>query len=261
MTSSFERVRFILTEPSHPGNVGSAARAVKTMGFSDLWIAGAQQPDIISDSQAIALASGATDVLTSAGQVTSLKEALAPVTLAFAMTARARDLGPPPLDIREAAQLGRAHLAEHTENRVAIVLGCERAGLNNAQVALCQRVCHIPANPAYSSLNVAQALQLAAWEMRYALIDPDERLPTTPDIRPDPGKAPASAQAVHNLLEHWEQALVAIKFLDPKHPKKLVARMQHLLQRSDLSRDEVDMLRGVCTAMITTARKAGHDIP
>lgn len=261
MTSSFERVRYILTEPSHPGNVGSAARAVKTMGFSDLWIAGAQQPDITQDPQAIALASGASDVLANAGQTDDLKQALGPVTLAFAMTARARDLGPPPLDIREAAELARFHLEEHPDNRIAVVFGCERAGLSNAQVALCHRVCHIPANPAYSSLNVAQALQLAAWEMRYALIDAQDRLPRTPDIRPDPGKAPASAQAIHNLLEHWEQALFAVKFLDPKHPKKLVTRMQHLLQRSELTRDEVDMLRGVCTAMIATARRAGHEIP
>lgn len=258
MTSSFERVRFILTEPSHPGNVGSAARAVKTMGFSDLWLAGAANPAMKDNPQAIALASGAADVLANAGQASDLRVALEPVTLAFAMTARARDLGPPSCDIRQAAQLGRQHLLDNPENRLAIVMGCERAGLTNAQVALCQRVCHIPANPLYSSLNVAQALQLAAWELRYALITPDQRLPQTPDVRPDPGKAPASAKAVHALLEHWEQALIAVKFLDPLHPKKLATRMQHLLQRTDLTRDEVDMLRGLCTAMIATARKAGQ---
>ena len=258
MTSSFERVRFILTEPSHPGNVGSAARAVKTMGFSDLWLAGAANPAMKDDPQAIALASGASDVLINAGQAADLRTALEPVTLAFAMTARARDLGPPSCDIRQAAQLGRQHLLENPENRLAIVMGCERAGLTNAQVALCQRVCHIPANPLYSSLNVAQALQLAAWELRYALVAPSERMPQTPDVRPDPGKAPASAKAVHALLEHWEQALIAVRFLDPLHPKKLVTRMQHLLLRTDLTRDEVDMLRGVCSAMLTTAKKAGQ---
>lgn len=259
MTSSFERVRFILTEPSHPGNVGSAARAVKTMGFSDLWIAAPSTTGIHEDPQAIALASGATDVLEHAGIAPTLAQALEPVTLAFAMTARARDLGPPALDIRQAALMSKEHLMTHPDNRVAIVLGCERSGLSNAQVALCQRVCHIPANPAYSSLNLAQALQLAAWEMRYALIDPEQRLPSTPDMRADPGKLPASAQAVQALLAHWEQALIAVKFLDPRHPKKLVARMQHLLQRSALTRDEVDMFRGVCTSMIKASRQVVQD--
>jgi len=226
------------------------------MGFADLWITGAQRSDLHEDPQAIALASGATDILSRVRQVNDLKAALAPATLAYAMTARPRDLGPPVCDIRQAAQEIRDHLASHPENRVAVVMGCERAGLSNAQVALCHRVCHIPANPEYSSLNVAQALQLAAWEIRYALIDPDQSLPKTPDIKPDPGKALATAEAVHALLEHLEEAMIAVKFLDPLHPKKLVPRTQHLLQRSHLTRDEVDMLRGLCTAMINTARKA-----
>lgn len=254
MTSAFSRVRFVLTEPSHPGNVGSAARAVKNMGFEDLWLAAPQSPDMPQASEAVALASGATDILEKTQIAPQLGQALAPVTLAFALTARARDLGPPPCDIREAAALAAEHL-NHPENRVAMVFGCERAGLTNEQVALCQRVCHIPANPAYSSLNVSQALQLTAWELRYALIDATERLPSTPDMAPDPGKAPATGESIQALFAHWEEALIAVKFLDPAHPKKLVPRMQHLLQRSHLTQDEVDMLRGLCTAMIKTARQ------
>jgi tRNA/rRNA methyltransferase len=254
MTSAFSRVRFILTEPSHPGNVGSAARAVKNMGFEDLWLAAPQTPNMREAPEAVALASGANDVLANAQTTGGLAQALGPVTLAFALTARARDLGPPTCDIREAAMLAREHLRQ-PNNRVAMVFGCERAGLTNEQVALCQRVCHIPANPQYSSLNVSQALQLVAWEMRYALIDESERLPSTPDIAPDPGKAPATAASIQALFEHWEQALIAVQFLDPAHPKKLVPRMQHLLQRSGLTQDEVDMLRGLCTAMLKTAQK------
>lgn len=254
MTSAFSRVRFILTEPSHPGNVGSAARAVKNMGFEDLWLAAPQTPNMREAPEAVALASGANDVLANAQTTAGLAQALGPVTLAFALTARARDLGPPTCDIREAAMLAREHLRQ-PNNRVAMVFGCERAGLTNEQVALCQRVCHIPANPQYSSLNLSQALQLVAWEMRYALIDASERLPSTPDIAPDPGKAPATAASIQALFEHWEQALIAVQFLDPAHPKKLVPRMQHLLQRSGLTQDEVDMLRGLCTAMLKTAQK------
>lgn len=254
MTSAFSRVRFVLTEPSHPGNIGSAARAVKNMGFDDLWLAAPQSPAMSQAPEAIALASGATDILGKAQTAPDLGQALAPITLAFALTARARDLGPPACDIREAAALAREHL-KHPGNRVAMVFGCERAGLTNEQVALCQRVCHIPANPEYSSLNVSQALQLAAWELRYALIEPSERLPSTPDLAPDPGKAPATGDAVQALFEHWERALIAVKFLDPAHPKKLVPRMQHLFQRSHLTQDEVDMLRGLCTAMIRAAQQ------
>jgi tRNA/rRNA methyltransferase len=224
------------------------------MGFEDLWLAAPQIPNMREAPEAVALASGANDVLANAQTTAGLAQALGPVTLAFALTARARDLGPPTCDIREAAMLAREHLRQ-PNNRVAMVFGCERAGLTNEQVALCQRVCHIPANPQYSSLNLSQALQLVAWEMRYTLIDASDRLPSTPDIAPDPGKAPATAASIQALFEHWEQALIAVQFLDPAHPKKLVPRMQHLLQRSGLTQDEVDMLRGLCTAMLKTAQK------
>ena len=207
----------------------------------------------------------------------TLADALAPVTLAFALTARERDLGPPTMDIREAALLAASHLAGHPDTRVAIVAGTERSGLTNAQIALCHRVCHIPANPDYSSLNVAQALQLAAWEVRYALMDPlgpapacavpvvagaisvpgsgaDDGSAVRASI--DPGRRPASSEAVQALITHLEQALEAVKFLDPAHPKKLMPRMRHLFGRCALTQDEVDMWRGVCTAMITTAHRA-----
>ncbi|HTK01340.1 MAG TPA: RNA methyltransferase [Bordetella sp.] len=252
----FPRVRFVMVEPSHPGNVGSAARAIKTMGFTDLALVAPRLEDVTAQPEAVALASGAGDVLAAASVHDTLEAALAPVTLAFALTARVRDLGPPPCDIREAAVLARDHLATPGTGGVAIVLGTERAGLTNAQIAACHRICHIPANPEYSSLNVAQALQLAAWELRYALLSAQggSLLPTTTALAPDPGAAPAPVEAVQALLAHWEEALVAVKFLDPKHPKKLMPRMRHLFSRSALTRDEVDMLRGVCTAMLKAAR-------
>ena len=277
MTLAFDRVRFVMTEPSHPGNVGSAARAIKTMGFMELALVAPRTGEISAQPEAIALASGAADVLDAAILYPTLADALAPVTLAFAMTARERDLGPPTLDIREAARLAASHLAGHPDARVAIVVGTERSGLTNAQIALCHRVCHIPAKTAYSSLNVAQALQLAAWEVRYALLNPSGAvpvaalpvaagLPNAPGagagdgsaIRTssDPGRRPASSEAVQALITHLEQALEAVKFLDPAHPKKLMPRMRHLFGRCALTQDEVDMWRGVCTAMIATAHRA-----
>jgi tRNA/rRNA methyltransferase len=255
---AFSRVRFIMTQPSHPGNVGSAARAIKTMGFAELALVEPRLPDIAAQPEAIALASGAADVLERAPVYATLEEALAPVTLAFALTARVRDLGPPPCDIRQAADLAGAHLAENAQGCVAVVLGTERSGLTNAQIGLCHRICHIPANPEYSSLNVAQALQLAAWEMRYALLRDSgaAMLPVSTAQQPDPGAAPADGAAVQAFLAHWEEALVAVKFLDPTHPKKLMPRMRHLFSRQAPTRDEIDMLRGVCTAMLAAARRA-----
>ncbi|NLY26780.1 MAG: RNA methyltransferase [Alcaligenaceae bacterium] len=252
----FERVRFIMVNPSHPGNVGSAARAIKTMGFHDLCLVSPRVERITEQPDAIALASGATDVLARAAHVQTLEQALAPTTLAFALTARARVLGPPPCDIRAAAQATRDHLQQH-QGQVAIVLGTEKSGLTNADIALCQRVCHIPANPDYSSLNVAQALQLAAWELRYALASA-AALPLLPstDGEADPGSALAPNEKVQAFLDHWERAITEVKFLDPHHPKKLVPRMQHLFGRAQLSHDEVDMLRGLCTAMIKAAQRA-----
>ena len=260
MTSDFSRVRFIMTEPSHPGNVGSASRAIKTMGFEDLVLVAPKTPEICIQPEAIALASGAGDVLARAQTFDSLQDALAPVTLAFALTAREREIGPPACDIREAAQMAQAHLSEHPEGRVALVVGTERSGLTNEHIELCHRVCHIPANPAYSSLNVSQAMQLGAWELRYALLQgsPLTRpvsLLTPKSPAKHPGSQPASGEAVQALLSHWQEALEAVHFLDPEHPKKLMPRMRHLFNRSDLSKDEVDMMRGVCTAMIATARK------
>jgi tRNA/rRNA methyltransferase len=254
----FDRVRFIMVSPSHPGNVGSAARAIKTMGFHDLRLVAPADPDILRQPDALALASGAGDILERARTHATLAEALGSATLAFALTARARAIGPPPCDIREATVQSAAELAG-PDARIAIVLGTERTGLSNEDIILCQRVCHIPANPAYSSLNVSQALQLAAWEMRYALLPltHEARLPDTHG-RHNPGADPASNERIHALVEHFGQALVAVGFLDPKHPKKLLPRMQHLWTRSHISVDEVDMLRGMCTAMIRTAKAAPH---
>ncbi|WP_353171338.1 RNA methyltransferase [Paracandidimonas soli] len=247
-----------MVRPSHPGNVGAAARAIKTMGFSDLRLVAPKQADVAGHPEAHALASGATDVLAQARIVPSLTDALESATLSFAMTARPRVIGPPTCDIREAARLSVEHLRQHPDHGgIAIVLGTERAGLENDDVTACQYTCHIPANPEYSSLNVAQALQLSAWELRYALLDAAQAplIPTT-DGKVLAGDLPAAIDSVHALLRHLEQALVAIRFLDPAHPKKLVQRMHRLLNRAMLSMDEVDMLRGMCTAMIKTAEQA-----
>lgn len=234
-----------MVRPSHAGNVGAAARAIKTMGFSDLCLVSPRLP--IDHPDAIAMASGATDILSQAQCVNSLQQALAHTTLSFALSARPRELSPPIVDIREAAIQAHRHL-QQPQAHVAIVLGTERVGLSNEEVACCQRLCHIPANPAYASLNVAQALQLAAWELRYHFLH--HTLPSTPPDSP----LPAPQAQVAALITHWEQALLHLGFLNPEHPKKLMPRMQQWFYRSQLSPAEVDMMRGVCTKILKTPR-------
>lgn len=265
MQPLFQRTRFIMVQTSHPGNVGSAARAIKTMGFRELVLAAPRRDDLLTHPEAIALASGATDILEKAIVVDSLEQALAPISLSFALTSRDRDIGPPVVDIRQAANESSIHLRADEQSKVAIILGSERVGLENQHIELCQRICHIPANPAYSSLNVAQALQLAAWELRYAYqnlndttldtfnqtllaslqamrIDIDEENPNLHHY--------ASQDQVQALLTHWEQALIHIGFLNPKHPKKLMPRMRYWFNRSQLSQEETAMMRGVCSQIL-----------
>lgn len=254
MLSSFTRTRFIMVAPSHPGNVGSAARAIKTMGFGELVLVAPKDPDIRNNPEAIALSSGAADVLQNTIITATLDEALAPVTLSFALTARHRDMGPPALDIRQSAELSARHLADTSQNCVAIVLGTERTGLDNEEISRCHRICHIPANPQYSSLNVSQALQLAAWELRYALLGQQNTVTETTSTAENPADF-APQEKVEAFISHWQQALVAIDFLNPEHPKKLMPRMRYLFNRIHMSQEEVDMMRGVCTNIIKHASK------
>lgn len=252
----FARIRFIMVHPSHPGNVGATARAIKTMGFDDLFLVSPRHANVATHPDAVAMASGASDVLNAAHECATLDDALASTTLAFALTARPRDMGPPTCDIREAAGLGQTHLGQHPDGRVAFVLGTERAGLSNGHIALCQRICHIPANPDYSSLNVSQAAQLVAWELRYALANA-AALPLLPDTNgtAEPGDQPATSDNVQAFIKHLETALITTRFLDPDHPKKLMTHMRHLFGRCELTQNETNMLRGMCTAMIKAANK------
>lgn len=233
---TFGRVRVVLCRPSHPGNIGAAARAIKTMGFSRLVLV---QPKLFPDPQAVAMASGAVDVLESALVVDSLAEALAGTVLATALTSRRRELAVAPLWGRDAA----AELAvSAAQNEVALVFGNETYGLSNEELALCARWAMIPANPAYASLNLAAAVQLMCYELRLALSDPG----AVPEI-PDAGE-PASHDEVHRLVEHFERAAITTGFLDPAAPKRFVTRLWRLLARARVEKEEVSILRGLLAA-------------
>lgn len=237
-----DATRFVLMNTSHAGNVGAAARAMKVMGFADLVLVNPRWADVAGREEALAMASGATDVLARARVVGSLAEALDGVTHACATAMTPRDFGPPTAAPRAhfAALAGQGH-------RVAFVFGGERFGLANEDVYRCHTCLSIPTDPGYGSLNLAQAVQVLAYEWRQAL----GGFGVAPRTAPPQW---ADGAAVQGLLAHWQQALVDIGFLDPAAPKKLVPRLNQLANRAALTAEEVHILRGIATAMQKTAR-------
>ena len=235
--SALARVRIVLSHTSLARNIGSAARAMKTMGIGRLYLV---DPKQFPDPDAIALASGAADLLDGAVVCADLDQALEGTTLAFAVTARRRDLSHPTSDIREAASRTCDELAGGGE--VAFVFGPETSGLDNDDVLRCSRVAFIPANPEYSSLNLAMAVQLASYELWMAMARPRTR----PEDRP----ALATHQELEYFYEHLEQSLVASGFLDPHQPKRLLERVRRLFGRASLERDDVNILRGMLNSFI-----------
>ena len=248
---AFASTRFVLVEPSHPGNVGAAARALKTMGFSRLVVVAPKIAFVTREPEAIAMASGADDVLASAQVVETLADALNGVHWSIALTARSREYGPPQMAPRAAAEkacefAGQGHGHGGNSGAIALVFGNERVGLSNADVERCSALAHIPANPAYSSLNLAQAVQVLAYELRLALLGRTAATSVSPTTAGAPTAAPsASSDEIEGMYTHLEQALVALDFLDPANPKKLMSRLRRLFSRSGLEHEEVNILRGI----------------
>ncbi|MDN7427842.1 RNA methyltransferase [Burkholderia sp. AU16741] len=252
-SGGFTSTRFVLVEPSHPGNVGAAARALKTMGFSRLVLVAPRVPHVQRDPEAIAMASGADDVLASAHVVPTLGEALSGVHWSIALTARTREYGPPRLAPRAAAAQAGAQVGA---GDVALVFGNERTGLANEHVEQCSALAHIPANPAYSSLNLAQAVQVLAYELRVAFLEQASE----PAAQP-PAEAGTLAQSdeIERMYVHLENALIALDFLDPRNPKKLMPRLRRLFARTGLEREEVNILRGIAKHILLKSGKPDGD--
>ena len=229
--------RFVLLHTSHAGNVGAAARAMKVMGFADLVLVQPRFADVLVQEEAVAMASGAADVLARARVVPTLAAALDGVTWACATAMTPRDFGPPTC-------APRAHFETlaATAHHVAFVFGPERTGMANDDVYRCHACLSIPAHPDYGSLNLAQAVQLIAYDWRQALGGFEVRARTA-----DPQLADGAA--VHGLLEHWRAMLEGIGFLDPAAPKKLMPRLNQLLNRAQLTQEEVHILRGIARKM------------
>jgi tRNA/rRNA methyltransferase len=282
--------RFILINTSHAGNVGATARAMKTMGFSDLVLVAPRDCRVLTREETVQRASGANDVLEHSRIVATLDEALGGVDHLCATAMIARDFGPPTRSPRDhfeslinhllskdeqsneagCAQTADfdqktkdiAHLHPHLQPhlhppRMAFLFGSERFGMRNEDVYRCHVALSIPTNPTFGSLNIASAVQLIAYEWRLALARMGQGFEAS-----DPRAAPqlADAQAVAGTLEHWERALTHIGFLNPEAPKKLMPRLQALFNRAELREEEVHILRGVAKSMLasTAAKKSDH---
>jgi tRNA/rRNA methyltransferase len=229
--------RFVLVETSHAGNVGAAARALKVMGFDELVLVAPRWPNVTRKAEAIALASGALDVLERTRVVATLADALDGVTHVCATAMTPRDFGPP-----TAAPRAHFESLRSAPPDVAFVFGSERFGLSNDDVYKARVCLSIPTAPGYGSLNLAQAVQLIAYEWRMALGGFDVRARTAEPVWAD-------ARAVQGLLDHWQQALIDVDYLDPDAPKKLMPRLNQLLNRAQLTDEEVHILRGIARAI------------
>ena len=238
-----KNIRFVLCETAHPGNIGAAARALKTMGLSQLVLVA---PARFPDPQAEWLAVGAADLLRAARVYKSLDEALAGSAFTVACTARPREVAVPMVAAREAAE--RIVEVARTQS-VALVFGNEKYGLTAEEVAKCQLLATIPADPKFSSLNVAAAVQVLAYELRIAALGATVRNSKT--------KPPehATHEEIERFYEHLEKSLLAAGFLNPRNPKKLMARLRRLFGRTQLEQEEVNILRGVIKTLATPKKK------
>jgi tRNA/rRNA methyltransferase len=240
-TSLFNRLRFVLVETSRAGNIGSVARAMKTMGFTELVLVSPRCTDFLNDPEAVAFASGAGDVLANARVVGSIGEALEGCNFAAAVSARLREFSPPVWTPRAFA----AHVMGEGALMPALIFGNERVGLPNEIVEKCNVLINIPANPAYSSLNLSQAAQVLAYECRMAAIG--DALPQTPvGFHGDA----ASLTQIEGMYAHLEEALVSIGFLNADNPKKLMPRLKRLFSRTQLETEEVNILRGIARQIL-----------
>jgi tRNA/rRNA methyltransferase len=250
-SDTMNSVHWILHQTSHNGNVGAAARAIKTMGFKELTLADPKDHFASQSEQAIALASGAEDILRSVKVVENLESACENHALVFGLTARQREFGPPELTLKQACELAKSFIAQNQS--VAFLFGTERTGLANEDLQQCSHRVWIDANPAYSSLNLAQAVMVCAYEMRQTLLSDSGLLPTDQRNRIQAQKA--SIGSINAAMEHLRDGLEAIEFLDPKHPKKLMERLRSMFDRAELQTEEVDLLRGIAKQMLLMKQK------
>lgn len=235
----FENVRVVLVNTSHPGNIGAAARAMKNMGLQSLYLVAPQR---YPSADATARASGADDLLAQAVVCETLDAALADCSLVIGASARLRSIAWPQLDPRQCAT---KVIEQADEMQVALLFGREHSGLSNAELDRCHYLVNIPTSPDYPSLNIAAAVQVITYELRMAVVGQEWQ-------RARSAKAElATAAEVEQFYRHLEQVMIEVDFLDPGQPKHLMRRLRRLYNRSRLERQELNILRGILTAVQT----------
>lgn len=229
---ALRNIRVVLCEPSHPGNIGAAARALKTMGLGRLVLV---NPKAFPHPEAEARASGALDVLGNAQCFPDLDAALAGTFFVGGLSARRRDLTPVVTEVRAGAQ---EFVAAARQGEVAIVFGTERSGLSVESLSRCHRLVRIPANPEYPSLNLAASVQIMAYELRCACLDGQVAAPQGSEERP------ASHEEVEGMIAHLERTMRSTGFIHPERPGRLVQRMRRMFGRARPESEEIAILRG-----------------
>ena len=246
MQETLNNIRIVLIETSHPGNIGSAARAMKTMGLTSLYLV---KPKRYPSPDAIAMASNADDVLESAVIVNTLQDAIADCQIVYGTSSRHRYLQWPLMSAREA---GQSLIQSATQgNQIAIVFGNERTGMTNAELQQCHYHVSIPTNPDYASLNLAQAVQILCYECYCAVEMLSQQHKRNADIAsPTDEDALATQVDMTGFYQHLEQSLIHIGFAHPHQQTPPMARLKRLFQRAQCCKTEVHILRGICKKIL-----------
>ena len=228
-------IRVVLSNTSHPGNIGATARAMKTMGLTRLFLV---NPKVFPSAEATARASGADDVLAAAEVYPDIESALSGCRLVVGASARSRSIPCPVISPAETARRARA---ESEQSDVALLFGCERSGLSNTEIDRCQYLVQIPANPDYASLNLAAAVQIICYEILVAHEQPGQGVEV-------PDYVPADSGEMERFYQHLEETLIALDFLDPDNPRQLMRRLRRLYSRARPDENEINILRGMLSA-------------
>jgi len=240
-----------MIQTSHTGNIGAAARAMKVMGLSELFLV---KPKSAPDEQSIAMSSNATDILNNATIIDTLSEAIAGCQLVVGTSARhERTLSWDIQDSRSCGELIAKHVSSQSNAKVAVLFGRESSGLTNEELAVCQHLVHIPTNPDYSSLNVASAVQILSYECRLATMNLKHSL-ATPDSENTNNSIDAkddwvNADDLDSYFKHLKQVMIDVDFLDPDNPRYLIPRLRRLYSRSGITRSEMNILRGMLASI------------
>ncbi len=238
--SYLDNVKVVLVETSHTGNMGSAARAMKTMGLSQLCLV---NPIIKPDSQAISLSAGASDIIKNAQIVPTLDDAIADCTLVIGTSARSRSLAWPTLTPRQCGDQIAAR-AKHA-SQVALVFGRERIGLTNDELQKCHYHVSIPANPDYSSLNLAMSVQILCYEIRISMLNDMENVSQLKETLSDLPKE----EDIERFYQHLEQTLLKTGFINSNHPGQIMGRLRRMFTRAQIEQQELNILRGILTSI------------